>query len=100
MPEHVILRGRRQSPDIRKGLDKSQIVGDHGRDLGLLQHDLRYPSPVRIPGLLPGKVMPAMLLLPLDQLFCQMHFCSISEGGVSRQSRSPATDFAKFIRLL
>lgn len=100
MPEHIILGSRCQSPDIRKGLDKFQIVRNHGRDLSLLQHDLRYPPAVRIPGLLPREIMPAMLLLPLNQLFCQMHFYSISEDGVSRRSRSPATDFAKFIRLL
>src|SRR4051812_42520761 len=43
------------------------VIGDHGRDLRLLQHDLRDPDRVWI-ALLPWQIVPAMALLPLDDI--------------------------------
>ena len=52
---------------IGKTLKEARVIAQHGRDLGLLQHDLGQPDPVGIARALPGQATAAMAALPLDQ---------------------------------
>ncbi len=56
-----------------EGLDEAQEVRNHRRHLGLLQHDLRQPYPVRRTRMLPRQVVAAVLIEPGKQL--------VGEGG-------------------
>ena len=58
---------RRQGRDIGETGEKTLVVGDDRRHLGLLQHDLGQPDPVGVATALPGQVMAAGGLLPGDQ---------------------------------
>jgi hypothetical protein len=47
-PQDLLLASRGQIPDRWKSLDKAVVKRDDGRYLGLLQHDLADPNPIRI----------------------------------------------------
>src|SRR3984957_19554811 len=65
--QHLIERRRRERAHIRKSRHEALVVRNHGRDLRLLQHDLRHPHPIGRGVLLPGQVMPALNLEPGEQ---------------------------------
>ncbi|SOZ15051.1 conserved hypothetical protein [Cupriavidus taiwanensis] len=67
-PQRHHLVGRRGRQVLHRGQlrDEALEVVDHRADLGLLQHDLGQPDAVRIAGVLPRQVVPAVLALPCD----------------------------------
>ena len=64
--QHFIFRRGGQGFDRRQGGHEPVEVVEHGADLGLLQHDLRHPHPVRRDALLPGQVVAAMAVVPVQ----------------------------------
>lgn len=64
--QHVIHRRTRQRLHVRKTLHEAFEVRNHGADLGLLQHDFRYPDAVRRDLLLPGQVLAAVPVVPAE----------------------------------
>src|SRR5687768_8520030 len=79
--QHVIECGGRKTFYIRKKLHESQVVGNHCTNLGLLQHDFRYPDSVWIAGALPRQMVAPVAFLPTDQL-CGKRI-QTSHGGAS-----------------
>ena len=65
----LIKRTNRQGENIRKRLQKTQIIWNDRCDLCLLQHYLGQPDPVSIPRILPGERMTPMPFLPRNQCF-------------------------------
>jgi hypothetical protein len=65
--EHLFDRCGSQSGALVKTLQKALVIGNHARHLGLLEHDFGQPDPVRVAGVLPGQVVPAVPALPVDQ---------------------------------
>ena len=55
----------RQIKDCGAGVQKAQIIGRHGFDTGLLQHDFRQPDPIGRPILTPGQ-RPSAFGIPLQ----------------------------------
>ena len=47
--------GGRERAHVGEARDEALVVGQHGRDLRLLQHDLREPDAVRVARVLPGQ---------------------------------------------
>ena len=70
--EHVARLGRRQRAHVAEARDEALVVRAHGRDLGLLQHDLREPDAVRVARPLPRQGVAAVLLLPGDEVLGEM----------------------------
>ena len=66
--EHIIHGGFGQGMDVREAFHERFEVGDNGGYLGLLQHDFRDPHPVGVPVVMPRQVMPAVAVVPLQQL--------------------------------
>lgn len=66
--QHIIEWRRRQGGDIREARHKALVIGDDRGHLRLLQHDLRYPHPVRAALLLPGQIFAPMAVPPGEQL--------------------------------
>src|SRR5579871_5597838 len=64
MTKHRVDVRPREAMDRREPRHKSPVVGNHGRDARLLQHDLRQPDAIRIASLPPIKVA----LLPLEPI--------------------------------
>ena len=62
--QHFILLGFGQILHRRKPFDKTLEIGDHGGDLGLLEHDLRQPDLVRRFVELPGQGFAAKFVVP------------------------------------
>ncbi len=52
--------------DRWEGLQELFVIRDDGCHLGLLEHDLRDPDCIGIPGFSPGKVS-AVLMKPLEE---------------------------------
>jgi hypothetical protein len=50
----------------REGLQKSLVIGDNRRYLGLLEHDLGNPDGIGIMGFSPGEIS-AVLFKPMKQ---------------------------------
>lgn len=67
MRKNTVLRGIRQRGDIRETGNETIEIRNNGLHLRLLQHDLRYPNPIRSDALLPGQVFSAVLVEPLKQ---------------------------------
>src|SRR5258707_8428444 len=65
--QHLIHRRIGERAHIREARDKALVVGNHGPDLCLLQHDLGHPYAVGRAVLLPGKVMAPVAGVPLKQ---------------------------------
>jgi hypothetical protein len=65
--QHLIDRRIGQRPHVREALHEALVVGNDGGHLGLLQHDLGNPHPVGAAVLLPGKVVPPVQGVPVDQ---------------------------------
>ena len=55
--EHAIFRSCGQRAHIGECGEKPLVIRDDGRDLRLLQHDLREPDPVRVARVLPRQVV-------------------------------------------
>ena len=55
-----------QLAQSREALHKTQVIVDHRRYLGLLQHDLADPDAIGIDLLLPRQIVAAVLPLPCD----------------------------------
>lgn len=64
--QDLLLPCGRQGGQIREAFQEAEVVGDHRLHLGLLQHDLREPDPVGIPGPAPGQV-PAVRPVPAQE---------------------------------
>src|SRR5665811_1071709 len=64
--QHLLLAGGGKSCNSRERSDEALVIGNDGRDLRLLQHDLGQPDKVS-PGTLPRQTVTAMLTLPVDQ---------------------------------
>ena len=64
--EHPFQGGARQASDGGKSLKEALVIGDHRRNLGLLEHDLRDQDLVRVARLPPGEV-PAVLPEPAQE---------------------------------
>ncbi len=60
--------GRRQVCDPGEAIHESLEIGDNRADLGLLQHDFRHPDSVGAGIILPGQVVAAMLVKPVQYL--------------------------------
>ena len=69
--QHLVDGGISQCHHIGEACHKTLVIGDHGSDLSLLQHDLRDPDPVRGLLLLPGQGFAAMKLVPLQNPACE-----------------------------
>ena len=67
MLQNLILRCIGKRSHIGKTLHEALEVGNYCLYLGLLQHDLGHPDAVRVPGLLPGKVLAAIGVKPAEQ---------------------------------
>src|SRR5690554_2814157 len=65
--EYLVYRRFCQGVDVRKADHKSLEVGDNGGYLGLLEHDLRDPYPIRVPVIVPRQVMPAVGVVPVQK---------------------------------
>ncbi len=65
--QHLVNTGLRQGLQAGKTLHKARVVRQHGGDLGLLQHHLGQPDPVRIALELPRQAAAAAAALPVDQ---------------------------------
>ena len=72
--QHTLHGRRRQAGNIGKAGQKTLVIRDHRRHLGLLQHDFRQPDAVRIARVLPGQVMSAGLALPGNDGRCKRGF--------------------------
>ncbi len=66
MLQHLILGAFSQRLQRGKAAHKAFEIGDHRADLGLLQHDLGHPYPVGADVLLPGQVLAAELVIPVQ----------------------------------
>ena len=55
-PQHLIQRGAGEGLHVGEGAHEPPEVGNHGRDLGLLEHDLRDPDAVEVPRPPPGEI--------------------------------------------
>ena len=60
----TILRGLGKVRHRRELRDETLEIGDHDRDLRLLQHDLRDPDPVRRRVALPGQILAPVPIAP------------------------------------
>ena len=86
---HHFPDGRvRERGDIGEPGEEFFVIGDHGRHLRLLKHDLRKPDPVRVASLLPGKLMPAVRALPGNDAGCELHDVHYACGGRLARTRS------------
>jgi hypothetical protein len=66
---HHIFRWRGgQCEDVRAAIKEALVIRNHGRHLGLLQHDLGEPHAIGIARVLPGQLVAAVLFLPGDDL--------------------------------
>ena len=65
--QHRVERGGGQRCDIREAVHEALVIGDYGRNLGLLQHDLRDPDPIRRGLVLPRQCVAAVTRVPGDQ---------------------------------
>src|SRR5262249_41412697 len=65
--ERAVDRRFRERAHVGKARNETLVVRNDGRDLSLLQHDLREPDPVRVARALPREVMAAVLALPRNQ---------------------------------
>ena len=64
--QHFVFRRGGQVLHAGQGLHEAVEVIQHGADLGLLQHDLRHPYPIRGDALLPGQVVATVLVIPVQ----------------------------------
>ena len=62
--QHLLHPRIRQVCHRGKALKESAVVAQHGRHLGLLQHDLRQPDTVGVTGALPGQAVASIPVLP------------------------------------
>ena len=67
MMEYGVSVGFGERSHIRKALHEAVVIGNDRVDLSLLQHDFRYPHPVRRALLLPRQVFAAVLVEPDEQ---------------------------------
>ena len=88
MGHHVAGRRVRKRGDIGEPGEEFFVIGDHGRHLRLLQHDLRKPYPVRIASLLPGQLMPTVRALPGNDAGCELHGIHYAFGGRLARTRT------------
>ncbi len=65
--QHFIHARIGKRAHVGEARHESLVVRGNRGDLGLLQHDLRYPHAVRGALGLPGKMMPAGVCLPGNQ---------------------------------
>ena len=63
--------GRGERGHVREAAHEGGEVGEHRRDLGLLQHDLRHPYPVGCRLALPGQVVTAVARVPGEESGCE-----------------------------
>ena len=61
--QDFIHRCGRQGGGIGEAFHEPLEIAKNGRNLGLLQHDLGHPHPVRRAVLLPGQIMAAVSLI-------------------------------------
>jgi hypothetical protein len=64
--QHACKRRGGERRHRRKFIDEAPVVGQHGGNLRLLQHDFRQPDAVGVARSLPRQVAPAVLALPRD----------------------------------
>src|SRR5271154_5709156 len=69
--EHLVLARRGQRPHVGKPRDELLVIRDDGRDLSLLQHDLRQPDSIGVARALPWQPVAAVLVLPGDDAFTE-----------------------------
>ncbi len=65
--EHALDRRGGEARHVGKRRDETLVIGNDGRDLRLLQHDLGQPDAIRIARVLPGQIVAAGAPLPGDQ---------------------------------
>ena len=65
--QDLVLIGVGQRCNVRKTCHEALEIGNHGADLGLLQHDFRDPNPIGRARVLPRQIMPAMAIKPGQQ---------------------------------
>ena len=73
--EHLAEVGGGQRADVGEARGEALVVGEDGRHLRLLQHDLGEPDAVRVARVLPGQRMAAVLLLPGDDALGERGVC-------------------------
>ena len=66
MRQYVILRSFGKGLQIRETSHKPLVIGDHGGNLSLLQHNLRHPYSVGAFILLPRQALTAVFPKPLQ----------------------------------
>ena len=71
--QHLVEIGLRQARHIREPRKEPCEVGDDRAHLGLLQHDLRHPDPVRRALVLPGEVLAAVDVPPGEEAMGKTH---------------------------
>ena len=64
--QHAIEWRSREGARARKFRNKPLVIGNDGRDLSLLQHDLGDPDAVGVARVLPRQIAAAMHSLPID----------------------------------
>ena len=70
--EDTRKRRVRKGLDIGKRFDESCVIRQHGRDLRLLQHDLRQPDSIGIARVLPWQIVATVLALPRNHATCEI----------------------------
>ena len=65
--QHVVDRRVGQRAYVGEALHEALVVRNDGRDLRLLQHDLRDPDAVGRAVVLPGKIVAALARVPVQQ---------------------------------
>ena len=67
--EHFVDRCRSERVNIGEPLHEALVVPDYGRDLRLLQHDLRHPHAIRGRILLPRQMLASRAIEPRKQWY-------------------------------
>jgi len=86
--QHLIEPGVGERADVREARHEALVVRDDGRDLRLLQHDLRDPHPVGAALELPGQVVAPGLGMPVEQRGCERGVLAGHPRILVAQSRS------------
>jgi hypothetical protein len=69
--QYLVDVGARQVRERREARREAFVVGDNRGNLGLLQHDLRQPHVVGRGVALPGQVVAAVAVVPVEKALCE-----------------------------